>query len=420
MKIAIISYYFNDHHAEGIVTAKLARALAEAGHSVTVFGNIVGTQSILGKNKTNLVTLKIESNFPNWWKFLENIVPLNYLGEKFLAIPSLITYSSPSDYGWIINVKKAVLNEHQKEPFDIIHSRLNPHSSHQVALSIKKKYPKIPWCAYFSDPWPPHRLPAPHQNSSGTLSKWRSDMLMNAFIKYSNSYIFPSNYMRDYILDNPKLKNKSFIAPHLSSYWESPKAPTYRDKIIFRHAGILNKNRTPGILFEGIRKFLKRNPSAREYLKFEFLGRNYAGPGSSPMKVPIDLKNIVSFIDQKDLSGTWKWISTADILLLLEFQFSKGIFFYAKLSDYLHANRPIFALSPKTGVIADLFKNGGGIITNPNNSEDIAKSLSKVISLWKSNDLSIIAHDASLSLSVQPKKVIPIYEEAFKFAIGKN
>ena len=47
--------------------------------------------------------------------------------------------------------------------------------------------------------------------------------------------------MRDYILDNPKLKNKSFIAPHLSSYWESPKAPTYRDKIIFRHAGILNK-----------------------------------------------------------------------------------------------------------------------------------------------------------------------------------
>ena len=52
--------------------------------------------------------------------------------------------------------------------------------------------------------------------------------------------------------------------------------------------------------------------------------------GSSPMKVPIDLKNIVSFIDQKDLSDTWKWISTADILLLLEFQFSKGIFFYAK------------------------------------------------------------------------------------------
>ena len=173
--------------------------------------------------------------------FLENIIPLNYLGRKFSAIPSLITYSSPNDYSWIINVKKAVLNEHQKEPFDIIHSRLNPHSSHQAALLIKKKYPNIPWCSYFSDPWPPHRLPAPYQNSSGTLSKWRSDILMNAFIQHSDSYIFPSYRMRDYILDNYKLKlkDKSFIAPHLSTYWESPIAPPKnREKIIFRHAGI--------------------------------------------------------------------------------------------------------------------------------------------------------------------------------------
>ena len=63
MKIAIISYYFNDHHVEGIVTAKLARALAEAGHSVSVFGNIVGTQSILGKNKNKLSDLKLKVIF---------------------------------------------------------------------------------------------------------------------------------------------------------------------------------------------------------------------------------------------------------------------------------------------------------------------------------------------------------------------
>ena len=50
MNIAIISYYFNDHHAEGIVTAKLARALAEAGHTISVFGNLVGTQEIVNKH----------------------------------------------------------------------------------------------------------------------------------------------------------------------------------------------------------------------------------------------------------------------------------------------------------------------------------------------------------------------------------
>ena len=53
MNIAIISYFFNDHHAEVIVTAKLARALAEAGHSVSVFGNLIGTQEIIDKSKQN-------------------------------------------------------------------------------------------------------------------------------------------------------------------------------------------------------------------------------------------------------------------------------------------------------------------------------------------------------------------------------
>ena len=61
-------------------------------------------------------------------------------------------------------------------------------------------------------------------------------------------------------------------------------------------------------------------------------------------------------MNKKASDETWKWIAEADILLLLEFHFSKGIFFYAKLSDYLHTSRPILSLSPKEGVVADLLK----------------------------------------------------------------
>ena len=152
MNIAIISYYFNDHHAEGIVTAKLARALAEAGHTISVFGNLVGTQEIVNKHVTNLDYTSINNYSPYWWRFLENILPPNILGKKILAIPSLLTYNSSNDYGWILNVKNAFMKAHLKKPYDIIHSRLNPHSSHQAALSIIKAHPNIPWCAYFSDP----------------------------------------------------------------------------------------------------------------------------------------------------------------------------------------------------------------------------------------------------------------------------
>mgnify|MGYP001476729092 FL=1 len=422
MNIAIISYYFNDHHAEGIVTAKLARALAEAGHTISVFGNLVGTQEIVTKHLTNLDYTSIDNDSPYWWRFLENILPSNILGKKIIAIPSLLTYNSPNDYGWILNVKKAFMKAHQEKPFDIIHSRLNPHSSHQAALFIKKAHPEIPWCAYFSDPWPPHRLPAPYQNSSGALSRWRSDSLMDSFLELAESHIFTSTYMRDYLIKDHRLKliEKSFVAPHISPYWETPIQHIKKDTLTFRHAGILNKNRNPNILFDGIRKFLEKNKDATNSIRFEFMGRNYAGIDSKPIKPPHDLKDIVFFFDQNDLSETWHWIAQADILLLLEFHFSKGIFFYAKLSDYLHTARPILALSPKEGVVADLFKKGGGIIVPPDNSEQIASALDQIFTLWHSKNLDKIIRNVPLAENVHPNKVIPIYEQAFKKAIIEN
>ena len=422
MNIAIISYFFNDHHAEGIVTAKLARALTEAGHSVTVFGCLIGEQKIINKNLSNLDCLRVNSKSPRWWEFLENVLPSNTLGQKVSAIPRLITYSNPNDYGWIINVKKAFIDIHKKRPFDIIHSRLNPHSSHQAAQMIKKTYPNIPWCAYFSDPWPPHRILDPYQSSEGTLSKWRANRLMKSFLMDSDSTIFTCTNMRDFLLKNanPKIFDNSFVAPHLSSFWESPSKHIKKDILTFRHAGILNKYRRPNILFDGIRQFLKKNKGATNRIRFEFLGRNYAGPNSEAIKPPHDLKQIIRFHDQKDLKSTWEWMAKADVLLLLEFRFSKGIFFYAKLSDYLHTSRPILALSPQNGVVADLFKDGGGKIVAPDNADHIGDTIHEIFSIWESENLTKITQNNSLAEMVHPKKIIPAYEEAFEKAIMNN
>jgi len=150
------------------------------------------------------------------------------------------------------------------------------------------------------------------------------------------------------------------------------------------------------------------------------MGRNYAGINSRPIIPPNDLKNIISFVEQKSLNETWKWISEADILLLLEFHFSKGIFFYAKLSDYLHTSRPILSLGPSEGVVADLFKKGGGIIASPDNSEQISNAIDNIFTLWHSKNLDKITKNVSLAEIVHPKNIIPIYEKAFKKAVMEN
>ena len=193
-----------------------------------------------------------------------------------------------------------------------------------------------------------------------------------------------------------------------------------KDILTFRHAGIINKYRNPNVLFDGIRQFLEKNKGAANRIRFEFLGRNYAGPNSEAIKPPHDLKQIIRFHDQKDLKSTWEWMAKADVLLLLEFHFSKGIFFYAKLSDYLHASRPILALSPEKGVVADLFKSGGGKIVPPDNPKRIADAINEIFNLWESENLAVSIQNNSLAEIVHPKKIIPIYEEAFEKAIINN
>ena len=111
---------------------------------------------------------------------------------------------------------------------------------------------------------------------------------MRLFLKSSDSNVFTSTYMRDYIIHGyeNQLTGKSFVAPHLSTYWESPFDHIYEKTLTFRHAGIINKNRNPNFLFNGVRKYLKKNKKAQKFLRFEFMGRNYADRNAGTFKSP--------------------------------------------------------------------------------------------------------------------------------------
>ena len=165
---------------------------------------------------------------------------------------------------------------------------------------------------------------------------------------------------------------------------------------------------------------MKKNKGATNRIRFEFLGRNYAGPNSEAIKPPHDLKQIIRFHDQKDLKSTWEWMAKADVLLLLEFRFSKGIFFYAKLSDYLHASRPILGTESTKWCSSRSFKDGGGKIATPDNPEHIGNTIHEIFNLWDSGNLTNITKNSLLADMVHPKKIIPAYEEAFGKAIINN
>ena len=52
---------------------------------------------------------------------------------------------------------------------------------------------------------------------------------------------------------------------------------------------------------EKIVPFLDEIKDEAKFIRFEFMGRNYAGINSRPIMPPKDLKNVVSFHEQKNL-----------------------------------------------------------------------------------------------------------------------
>jgi glycosyltransferase involved in cell wall biosynthesis len=209
------------------------------------------------------------------------------------------------------------------------------------------------------------------------------------------------------------LKN-AFVAPHLGTAGGDFDSPEGNGVLRLRHSGFLMRERNINPLLEGVRALLTRRPKARTRLRIEFAGRYQ---GNILPEAPADLSEVVQFHSYMNPDGVWDWLQGADVFLLIEAKMKDGIFFPSKLADYLQGRRPILALSPTRGVVADCLRHGGGIVVEPDDVDGISLALTRLYDAWEAGTLMEMAPTESQVESVSPAQVVPIYERAFQAAI---
>ncbi len=393
MKVLFVSWHCLDGTAEGLASARLAGALARHGHEVTLLTS-ARSQSPQGV-ETHLLQPEVFNRF--------NLDRWGRLG----ALPHLLRGCTVEEKGWTQAVARKAA---ELGPFEVLHSRLNPAASHLAALEVLSRM-ELPWCAYFSDPWPHHLYPEPYRFTVGPLSRRRLELSLDAMLRRADSLVFPSDRLRDWLLSGrrERFRSKSFIAPHLGEPGEE--APEHNGILRFRHAGFLMKERRIGPLFAGLERFLAARPDAR--VRVEFAGR-YAG--NELPEVPSALRGIVSFEPSMPPEAVPSWMAGADVALLVEAALAEGIFFPSKLSDYLAGGRPILALSPRRGVTADLLAGGGGVLAEPEDEAGIAAALEQLHGLWRAGRLAELAPQPEQAAAVSEGAVVPVYERAFEEA----
>ena len=128
------------------------------------------------------------------------------------------------------------------------------------------------------------------------------------------------------------------------------------------HAGKLGSNeftgRSTAALLEGLQLFLNECEDARHLTSLTLVGPEDLATQAHVRRLGLD--GTVVSVGRIDYEDSLKYIESASVCVLVEADMPEGIFLPSKLADYISARKPILALSPRVGVVADL-EPGGGI-----------------------------------------------------------
>lgn len=434
MRILIVSYHlYPDKTAEGICVAKVARALVDAGHELTIVTSTANdlsgsfcTPTLPLLNGTSVYRVEADPDMlPKWTKPFYSAAhqttaarPLNRILRKAGTVPVLFYGAGQEELAWSMTAARQIelLHNEHGGSYDVIHSRLYPSVSHlAVLLALPRLKPRPKWSAYFSDPWPPHLSPEPYRRQTKLIFRRRSEMLLMRMLKNADGLVFPSSRTMLHLLvgTRRKFQSKAHCIPHLGNFWLEKLYYGKTDQFRVVFAGDLTKERDHKPFLEALQRLIGNSKQACLHLTVQFMGKNMHGLRAS--LVQYQLEDVVHVSDQKPFEEVWTSLCEADVLLLIEAPLKEGIFMPSKLAEYISARRPILALSPATGTVADFLAQGGGLRVDPDDPAQILEGLTELYNRWASDTLEELCPPQELIDAVSPQNVVPAYKKAFHF-----
>ena len=258
---------------------------------------------------------------------------------------------------WIKPSVKFLKKYISKNKVDAIITTGPPHSMHLIGLKLKQQL-DVKWIADFRDPWTEidyfHQLPL----SKKAINKHHfleQEVLLNAdkvlvvgntmnknYAKFSNNVVTITNGFDGEILaDKTKLDTKFTIT----------------------HIGLMNADRNPKMLWEVVTEIISENEDFAKDFKLKLIGKVDASvlEEISTNKLE-DNVELVAYVSHNEVIEYQKK-SQVLLLLLNNVPSAKGII-TGKIFEYLMVNRPILAIAPKDGDLAEILNttNAGNVV----------------------------------------------------------
>lgn len=404
MKVLMIAWgYLPYSFSEGLCNGKLVYALEAAGIDVTVISRI-----------DTGFTYCSEWTSP-WDKLKPSTILIDYpKGNKFTrtldVLRSSIIMDGYMDGGvrWARRAYKMALDLIRKESFDAVLTRSPNDIAHIIGYKLKQKT-GIRWIANWNDPADPI-WPGEYKHKYSALKQRRLMSRTEKLLRSADTNTFPSQTLCNHFIEFfPFLKDSAVsIIPHIglcTELWPLHK-DTQNKSLRLLHSGNLSEERNPEILFICLKKIIDEG-----FSDFQFHIMGNVNPYTTKLIDKYHLSKNVKVIGSFQYIDALDKLQDYDVLVIIEAQVEKGIFFASKITDYLQSGLPIFAISPANGFAADLLKNQDGEFFADNTDEQsVYNNLRAIITRWQNGELKKCA-TGSLYKNVSPEVIVQMYKD---------
>jgi len=324
--------------------------------------------SLFGKKKTESAGF-LNPN-PSFFGKILQYIRANYFipdARKFWIKPS-------------VNYLKKYIS---KNNIDAIITTGPPHSMHLIGLKLKQQL-GVKWIADFRDPWTEidyfHQLPL----SKKAVKKHHfleQEILLNANVVLVVGNTMNKNYSK--FSNNVVTITNGFDGELITS------ETNLDSKFTITHIGLMNADRNPKMLWEVLAEIISENKDFSKDFKLKLIGKVDA---SVIEEITINnLDENVELIDYVAHDEVIEYQKKSQVLLLLlnNVPSVKGII-TGKIFEYLMVNRPILAIAPKDGDLAEILnETNAGVVVDFEESTTLKNTILELYSKYKQGNLSV-------------------------------
>lgn len=215
----------------------------------------------------------------------------------------------------------------------------------------QRKY-GVRWVATWNDPAPAPKYPHPY-GKGWDAKLGMFDKFFLATMRKADVHIFPSSRLRDYmekfLLVDP---NKCIVIPHVSlNVPKNDYLCKNIEELKLVHSGNLKAPRDPRPFLRALSKFHTLYP--KRNINVTFMGV-YDDDIPSQIR-SLQLDAVVSLTAPVSYNDSLNVLNDYHVCLIIEANCEEGVFLPTKVSDFFQCGKSIFALSPKVGVLKDLY-----------------------------------------------------------------